>query len=229
MITGYLKKSAFVFCLVFMSIPFMPSSVSAADIVITSPRGGFITSQTIIVSGRINNYNKPKAKLVINGIPQTIFLTGGAFDFKTVVAPGLNLLEFKAANTSKKISFFARVPNRDIKIVFIWDTKTYTDLWVVDPAGEKCYWSNTRTKNGGNLTYNDATYAPQIFTMAKALPGTYSIQAQYYAARDLPVTRVTVYVVLYEGTPRERVSRYFFTMTKGGKVYHITDLQIGNP
>lgn len=210
----------------FVILIYVSSPLFSAEIIVTSPKDGFTTKQTIRIAGRINNYDKKKAILVINGIPQTIYVANGTFDFRSVVAPGINLLEFKADNAVKRVSFFAKVPKRDIKIVFIWDTPTFTDLWVVDPKGEKCYWAKTKTKNGGNLTYNDATYAPQIFTMEKALPGTYAIQAQYYSAHNQPITRVNVYIILYEGTPGEKVSRYQFTMTKGGAVYHITDLQI---
>jgi uncharacterized protein YfaP (DUF2135 family) len=111
-------------------------------------------------------------------------------------------------------------------VLLTWDTPSYVDLWVIDPKGEKCYWSHTSTQNGGNLVYDDSTFAPQTFTMVKAIPGTYSIQIQNYGAFGYPVSRVKVYLVLYEGTAREERREWQFVATKERTVYHIADFQI---
>ena len=62
--------------------------------------------------------------------------------------------------------------------------------------------------------------------MAKALPGGYSVEVQYYSSYGAPVTRVNVYLVIYEGTPKEERRQFEFVMTKPEQVYHITDFQI---
>jgi uncharacterized protein YfaP (DUF2135 family) len=164
--------------------------------------------------------------LVLNGLPQTLPLHGGNFSIRAVAAPGINIVEIQADNARSKVSFFAKVPSRDIKVLLTWDTPSFVDLWVTDPKGAKCYWAQTTTPSGGNLVYDDSNFAPQTFTMAKALPGTYSIQIQNYGAFGHPLSRVKVYLVLYEGTPREERRFWEFTATKEQTVYHIADFQI---
>lgn len=198
-----------------------------SKIILDSPAGGFTTEQTVNVSGSVTEYNFPKILLVLNGLPQQIPLVNGKFNYNLVVAPGNNLIEIKAGSQIYKTSFFAKVPTRDIKVLLTWDTPSFVDLWVIDPSGEKCYWSNTLTKNGGSLIYDDSTFAPQTFTMVKALPGTYTIQIQNYGAFGYPCSRVKVYLVLYEGTPREERREFTFIATKEETVYHITDFVMG--
>jgi uncharacterized protein YfaP (DUF2135 family) len=197
-----------------------------AQVRIETPRGGFSTEQTIRIKGSVQPPSLNRALLILNGIPQRIPVAGGRFDFRTVAAPGNNMVEIQAGGKSDRISFFARVPARDIKIVLTWDTASFTDLWVVDPKGEKAYWAHTSTSSGGNLFYNDADYSPQVFTMARALPGTYSIQVQYYASHGVPITRAKVYMVLYEGQAQEIRKTFQLHVTAPGKVYEISKFQM---
>jgi len=144
-----------------------------------------------------------------------------------VPAPGLNLIELRDGNKSDRVSFYSGAPSRDIKIILTWDYARYIDLWVTDPDGEKCYWANPRTKNGGNITANDETgFGPQIFTMQKAKSGTYSIQAQNYDSGGHPVTRVKIYMILFEGTEKESREVWEFVMGTPHTVYHISDFVI---
>ncbi|PJZ50337.1 DUF2135 domain-containing protein [Leptospira saintgironsiae] len=200
--------------------------LDAETVSIDSPHGGFTTERIQKISGTVIGINPEKVTVVINGIPQMVPLYAGKFSFSTVASPGDNLVEVRAGKAYDKVSFFAKVPSRDIKVILTWDTASYTDLWVIDPSGEKCYWAHTSTKSGGNLVYDDATFAPQTFTMSKALPGNYAVQAQYYAPFNSQVTRAKVYVVLYEGTPREKRKQYQFTMTRAQQVYHLGNFEI---
>lgn len=200
--------------------------LSAAEIVIESPKSGFSTQFVYQIKGKVRNYDGKSAVLVLNGLPQTLPLRNGDFSIRAVAAPGSNVVEIQADNARAKVSFFAKVPARDVKVLLTWDTPSFVDLWVTDPKGIKCYWANTSTPNGGNLVYDDSTFAPQTFTMVKAMPGTYSIQIQNYGAFGHPLSRVKVYLVLYEGTPREERKFWEFVATKEQTVYHIADFQI---
>jgi hypothetical protein len=74
----------------------------------------------------------------------------------------------------------------DLRVVLSWDADaTDIDLWVTDPAGETCIYSHNRTKTGGHMS-NDFTqgYGPEVFTIKQALPGTYTVQANYYGNRQ---------------------------------------------
>jgi uncharacterized protein YfaP (DUF2135 family) len=199
----------------------------AASVTIESPRGGFTTQRIQQIKGRVEGFSGNRGTLVINGIPQTVILQNGNFAINAVVAPGLNVVEMIAGEARDKVSFFAKVPGRNVKVLLTWDTPTDVDLWVIDPKGEKCYYGHPSTAAGGNLDVDVTTgYGPETFTMAKSMPGNYSVQAQYYSSNGNPVTRVTIYVVLNEGTPKEERRQFQFVMTVSGQVYHICDFQI---
>lgn len=200
----------------------------AGGVTITEPRGGFTTKQTQRVAGTIAG-NVERATVVVNGIPQDVPVRNGRYAVNVVVAPGTNIVEVRSPAGRDSTSFYARVPRRDIKIVLTWDDARYVDLWVTDPKGERCYWASPVTSSGGNLIANDETgFGPQIFTMEKAIPGQYSVDVQYYSKGFAPVSRVKVYGVLYEGTPREKRMRWDFVMTKAMSVFHIAEFEIEN-
>jgi len=217
-----MKKNFVVILLVVFSI----TGLKASSIVIESPKAGYMSDHMYWIKGSISGYSGKSAILVLNGLPQTIPVVNGKFSVKAVASPGNNLVEIHANGQKERVSFFAKVPSKDIKVLLTWDTPSFVDLWVIDPTGEKCYWNSTVTKNGGNLVYDDSNYAPQTFTMVKALPGNYSIQIQNYGAFGHPVSRVKVYLVLYEGTPKEIRKEWIFTATKERTVYHIADFFI---
>ena len=219
-----MKKSILLFAVTVCAVlPLFAASVS-----IESPRGGFTTKRVQEIKGHVAGSPDQRAVLVINGIPVTLMLSGsGDFSLSAVVAPGNNMVELKCGDAADRISFFASVPPRDVKVVLTWDTTTDVDLWVVDPKGEKCYYAHRSTKSGGNLDVDiTAGYGPETFTMAKALPGTYTVQTQYFSSNGAPITRVNIYVVLYEGTPRESRKAYQFVMTKEHQVYQIGQFAI---
>lgn len=197
-----------------------------AAVILESPVSGFTTSLVIRVRGRVTTPGATQCQLIHNGVAQRVALAAGAFNFRTVPSPGLNTVVIRYGNETARVSFFARVPERDIKVVLSWDTNSYTDLWVTDPKGERCYWAQTVTSTGGNLVYDDATFAPQVYTMAKAIPGTYTVAVQYYSSWDHPITRFTIDVILYEGTPREERQRYQYVATKPEQIYQVTEFSI---
>lgn len=201
--------------------------LSAARVVIETPRGGHTQQRVQTISGRVEGFSGERATLVVNGIPQGLRLNNGRFSREVIVAPGTNVIEVAAGNVSDRVSFFADVPKRDVKIVLTWDTPTDVDLWIIDPTGEKCYYANKATQSGGNLDVDITDgYGPETFTMAKALPGEFNVQVQYYGSYGAPLTRVRVDVVLHEGTPREERKMYTFVMTREHQVYQIARFNI---
>lgn len=81
-------------------------------------------------------------------------------------------------------------PAIGLRVVMTWDAdNTDIDLWVIDPAGEKAYYSQNRTASGGHVS-RDFTqgYGPEVFTIARPLPGTYRVQAHYYGDRRQSLT-----------------------------------------
>lgn len=97
----------------------------------------------------------------------------------------------------------------DLRVALAWDSdNSDMDLWVTDPNGEKCYYANKRTYQGG-LISNDFTggYGPEEFVLRKAKPGLYRVEAHYYGDRQQVVTSGTTLTLSLStgwGTPRQQ-------------------------
>ncbi len=87
---------------------------------------------------------------------------------------------------------YVNVP-ADLRVVLSWDAdNTDMDLWVIDPTGEVCIYNHNRTQTGGHMT-NDFTggYGPEVFTVRRALPGTYQVKVNYFGDRQQKLTGAT--------------------------------------
>jgi Ca-activated chloride channel family protein len=81
----------------------------------------------------------------------------------------------------------------DVRVVLTWDADNCDmDLWVTDPDGELCMYSNRFTKIGGCLS-RDLTggYGPEEFVLPTAKKGAYKVEVHYYGSRQQTVTRPT--------------------------------------
>ncbi len=206
---------------------FISQEILAQQVRIESPRPGLVLSQVVTIEGTVDGYNSDRARIVINGIPQSLRIQGGRFKLQSAVAPGSNLIEVQAGAAKDRVAFFSRVPAKDLKVVLTWDTPTDVDLWVIDPTGERCYYGNRATKAGGNLDVDIVDgYGPETFTMGSGKPGEYAVQVQYYSSGNAPITTVKVYLVQYEGTPRETRQEFRFVMTRPHQLYQIARFTI---
>lgn len=70
----------------------------------------------------------------------------------------------------------------DLRVVLTWDAdNTDIDLWVTDPAGEKAYYGNRLTQQGGRMSPDFRQgYGPEEFSLKKARPGVYLVEANFY-------------------------------------------------
>jgi tetratricopeptide (TPR) repeat protein len=81
----------------------------------------------------------------------------------------------------------------DVRAVLSWDAdNTDIDLWVTDPNGEKVYYGNHLGYQGGSMS-SDFTqgYGPEEFSLRKAKPGKYKVQAHFYGNRQQIVSGAT--------------------------------------
>ena len=72
----------------------------------------------------------------------------------------------------------------DVRIVMTWDAdNTDIDLHVIEPSGERAFYSHNRTTIGG-LVSKDFTrgYGPEEYLVRKAMGGMYRIEAKYYGS-----------------------------------------------
>jgi hypothetical protein len=73
----------------------------------------------------------------------------------------------------------------DVRAVLTWDAdNTDIDLWVTDPNGEKAYYGNPLTYQGGRMSQDfTGGYGPEEFSLRKAKPGKYRVEANYFGDR----------------------------------------------
>ncbi|HEU4409447.1 MAG TPA: VIT domain-containing protein [Polyangiaceae bacterium] len=114
----------------------------------------------------------------------------GAWDARFPGIELIALIELNAlAATSPEPLDLSRVDPRlvralplDLRAVLTWDAdNTDIDLWVTDPLGEKAYFGNTLTRQGGRMSPDFREgYGPEEFSLREAVPGEYKIEANFY-------------------------------------------------
>ncbi|WP_229659231.1 VIT domain-containing protein [Luteimonas terricola] len=80
-----------------------------------------------------------------------------------------------------------------LRTVLSWDSdNSDMDLWVTDPDGERAYYGNRLTYQGGRMS-QDLTggYGPKEFALRKARRGTYKVEANFFGDRQQLVTGAT--------------------------------------
>ena len=78
----------------------------------------------------------------------------------------------------------------DLRVVLTWDAdNTDIDLWVTDPNGEKAFYGHQLTYQGGRMSLDfTGGYGPEEFSLKRAKPGKYKVEAQYFGDRRQAVT-----------------------------------------
>lgn len=87
----------------------------------------------------------------------------------------------------------------DLRVVLAWDSdNSDMDLWVTDPNGERCYYGNRNTYQGGLLS-DDFTggYGPEEFVLRNAKPGKYKVEANFFGDRQQIVTGATTLNLMF--------------------------------
>lgn len=96
----------------------------------------------------------------------------------------------------------------DLRVVLAWDSdNSDMDLWVTDPNGERCFYGNRNTYQGGLLS-DDFTggYGPEEFVLKDARPGKYKVEANFFGDRQQIVTGATTLSMMFStgwGTKRQ--------------------------
>ena len=81
----------------------------------------------------------------------------------------------------------------DLRVILTWDAdNTDIDLWVTDPDGEKAYYGHRMTHQGGRMSLDfTGGYGPEEFSLKRAKPGKYKVEANYFGDRRQNITGVT--------------------------------------
>jgi uncharacterized protein YfaP (DUF2135 family) len=70
----------------------------------------------------------------------------------------------------------------DYQLTTHWNSDgTDIDLWVVEPNGERCFYSHRETQLGGKLFWDITDgLGPELYHARKAVPGQYHVVVHYY-------------------------------------------------
>jgi len=81
----------------------------------------------------------------------------------------------------------------DLRVVLTWDAdNSDIDLWIIDPNGEKCFYGNRLSYQGGRMSPDfTGGYGPEEFSLRQAKPGKYLVQANFYGHRQQVVAGAT--------------------------------------
>ena len=97
----------------------------------------------------------------------------------------------------------------DLRVVLAWDAdNSDMDLWVTDPNGERAYYGNRLTYQGGQMSQDFiGGYGPEQFSLRNAKPGKYKVEANYFGSRQQLVTGATTLMLrltTHWGTPKQK-------------------------
>jgi hypothetical protein len=104
-------------------------------------------------------------------------------------------------------------PRADLRVTISWNTDaTDVDLWVIEPDGSKCFYSNPRTPSGGQLSPDQTQgYGPERYQIAHARRGVYTILVHYFRPNPNLLageTHVNVTVARQAGSAQETIERH---------------------
>ena len=120
----------------------------------------------------------------------------------------------------------------DLRVVLGWDSdNTDIDLWVTDPHGESAFYGRPLTHQGGRMS-QDATggYGPEEFSLRRALPGRYRVEAQFFGHTQQIVsnaTTVQLWLSTGFGTPQQRDRRVTLRLTEPKERVFVGEFEVG--
>jgi uncharacterized protein YfaP (DUF2135 family) len=208
---------------------------AAPTVDIEEPAGGWSSARIVEVKGSVSDPAVTRAVLVVNGFERWLDVRGGRFQATLVVSAGANSLEVVAQNADGEgrdaVHVVSDVPPVDLQVVLSWDTDgTDVDLHVTDPDGEECFYGHRQTAAGGKLDVDDTDgYGPEVFTLANAKSGRYTVEVKYYSSNDHPQTALRVQVIMFEGTDREKRLSFQKILTKTGDKVEVGVFELEAP
>lgn len=113
----------------------------------------------------------------------------------------------------------------DVRVVMAWDTDNVDiDLHVLEPLGEEACYSHRRTLIGGRMSCDFTKgYGPEEYLLCRAVSGTYTVFAKYYASHRRDTAGITTLLLcLYKdfGRPATQQRRMLVVRlpVEGGKL-----------
>jgi Ca-activated chloride channel family protein len=104
------------------------------------------------------------------------------------------------------------------------------DLWVTDPNGEKAYYGNRLTYQGGRMSPDfTGGYGPEAFSLKRAKPGKYLVQVNFYGHRRTTVAGATTLQVKFAtgfGTERQQERIVTLRLRERSEVVTIGEFEV---
>ncbi len=190
-----------------------------------------------LIRGRLAKYDNDRPHtLVVNGNPMPLYVGDeGRFARPYAFGRGSNSIEVRSPDGKerKRIQFYESNPSKvpaQVRIILCWDdNQAEVDLHVITPDGQHAFWADPVLSNGGGLDVDSVDGAgPEMFSMTAPLHGAYHVYVNYWgnfggegyhfdeSTRKRDVIMVTVTMVFYENTPRERRETYAAPLRKIG-------------
>lgn len=122
----------------------------------------------------------------------------------------------------------------DLRAVLSWDAdNTDIDLWVTDPNGEKAYYGNRLTRQGGAMS-RDFTggYGPEEFSLRRAKPGRYEVRAQFFGHRQQlvsPYTTLMLWLSTGFGSGAQKDERVVLRLSGSGQQVLVGSFEVEGP
>lgn len=119
----------------------------------------------------------------------------------------------------------------DLRVVLAWDSdNSDMDLWVTDPNGERCFYGNKNTYQGGLLS-DDFTggYGPEEFVLKDAKPGKYKVEANFFGDRQQIVTGATTLGMMFStgwGTKRQNDQTVTLRLTGKSETVFVGEFEV---
>jgi len=119
----------------------------------------------------------------------------------------------------------------DLRVILTWDAdNSDMDLWVTDPNGEKGFYGNQLTYQGGRMS-DDFTggYGPEEFSLRKAKPGKYKIEANFFGNRQQVVagaTTLQVYLTTGFGTAKAKQQSVTLRLKESNETVFVGEFEV---
>jgi Ca-activated chloride channel family protein len=122
----------------------------------------------------------------------------------------------------------------DLRVILTWDAdNSDMDLWVTDPNGEKSYYGNRLSYQGGRMSPDFTQgYGPEEYSLKRAKPGRYLVQANFFGHRQQVVAgATTLQLELFTGygTPRQQRQSVTLRLQGPQEVVTVGEFQVEPP
>jgi len=204
-----------------------------------------VTDRILAITGRVADPSMTTAHLVIDGDYDQVYevsLSDGTFDQNVIVEASSEEVDHSITimadagshHEEASRSFSSHVPPTGFRVTLTWDTGgTDVDLWVTDPFGNKCSWSDPYISESGlQLDVDDTNgYGPENISSFEPPAGAYLVQVHYWSDHDEDNaigTNCSIVIRENEGSPDESVRSYSGYLGDSGDIWTVTTLDIGS-